>query len=48
MVKNKRWLTELYLVYRSRLHVNVLKGQLALFRMQSEPQLGSGVCGGRG
>lgn len=26
MFKNKRWLTELYLVHGSRLHVNVLKG----------------------
>lgn len=36
--KNKRWLRELYLVYGSRLHVNVLIGQLLYLRCRVSPQ----------
>lgn len=37
MFKNKRWLRELYLVYGSRLHVNVLIGQLLYLRCRVSP-----------
>jgi uncharacterized membrane protein YgcG len=47
--KNKCWLTELYLVYESRLHVNVLKGQVLYFRCRrSSSQRGRKGGGGRG
>lgn len=37
MFKNKHWLTELYLVYGSHLHVNVPKGQLLYLRCRVSP-----------
>lgn len=45
MFKNKRWLRELYLVYGSRLHVNVLIGQLLYLRYRVSPSL-EGIHGG--
>lgn len=45
MFKNKRWLRELYLVYGSRLHVNVLIGQLLYLRYRVSPSL-EGMHGG--
>lgn len=44
MYKNKCWLIGLYLVYGSRLHVNVLIGQLLYLRC-NEPQP-ERACGG--
>lgn len=35
--KNKCWLTGLYLVYGSRLHINVLKGQQLWLRWRRSP-----------
>lgn len=37
MFKNKRWLSGLYLVYGSRLHVNVLIGHLLYLRCRVSP-----------